>query len=75
MNDEPDGYHSYLLRVWRAQVRGQWQWHASLESPHTGERMTFATLNELALYLASQPVLAEDLCEAGPEPPLLMTDY
>ena len=75
MSDEPDGYHTYVLRVWRAHVRGRWQWHASLESPHTGERLTFATLNELMLYLASRPVLPEGLHDAEPEATPLVTDY
>ena len=28
-------YHSYLLRVWQSDERGQPVWLASLEDPHT----------------------------------------
>lgn len=51
MNDEPDVYHAYLLRLWRAQIQGQWQWRASLESPHTGERQSFTNLEQLFAFL------------------------
>lgn len=50
MSDEPDCYHTYLLRLWRAQCEGRWQWRASLERPSTGERAVFATLDELYNY-------------------------
>jgi hypothetical protein len=46
-----DYYQTYLLRLWRAQRAGGWQWHASLESPSTGERRGFATLEELYTHL------------------------
>ena len=54
MSDEPDGYQTYLLRLWRAQCRGEWQWRASLESPHTGERQWFASLGQAFAYLDDQ---------------------
>lgn len=60
MSDEPDGYHTYLLRVWRAQYSGRWLWRASLENPRTGERLTFATLDELCRYIESGPVPREN---------------
>lgn len=46
-----DYYQTYLLRLWRAQRASRWQWHASLESPSTGERRGFATLEELCTHL------------------------
>lgn len=64
MSDELDGYHAYLLRVWRGQYGGRWQWHASLENPLTGERLTFATLDELRRYLESRPVLRGNVIDA-----------
>jgi hypothetical protein len=67
MNEESDGYHTYLLRVWRAQYCGHWQWHASLENPRTGERLTFATLDELSRYLESRPVVSESTWDTEPE--------
>jgi hypothetical protein len=65
MSDESDGYHTYLLRVWRARYGGHWQWHASLENPRTGERVTFATLDALSQYLESRSVLPGGKGDAG----------
>jgi hypothetical protein len=50
MSDEPDAYQTYVLRLWRARCQGKWQWRASLESPNTGERHTFASLPQLFAY-------------------------
>ncbi|MGD8473015.1 MAG: hypothetical protein PVH59_02760 [Anaerolineae bacterium] len=55
----PD-YQSYLLRLWR--VRSSVAspsdeasiWRASLEHPHTGERVGFASLDDLVEYLRHQ---------------------
>jgi len=47
------GYHSYLLRLWRAQDT----WHASLEDSQSGKRLAFANLEQLFVHLMS---LAED---------------
>ena len=54
MSDEPDGYQTYVLRLWRAKCQGKWQWRASIESPHTGERHTFASVQQLFAYLSEQ---------------------
>ena len=54
MRDEPDHYQAYLLRLWRAQCQGRWQWRASLESPHTGERQVFASLEQLFAFLGER---------------------
>jgi hypothetical protein len=54
MSDERDGYQAYLLRLWRVPSQGRWQWRASLESPHTRERHTFASLERLSAYLTEQ---------------------
>jgi hypothetical protein len=51
MSDEPDAYQTYVLRLWRARCQGRWQWRASLEGPHTGERQTFARLEQLFDFL------------------------
>ena len=47
-------YHSYLLRLWPATVQGQIVWRASLENPHTGERLGFADLERLFAFLQDQ---------------------
>lgn len=55
MNDEQSsGYQTYVLRLWRAQCRGTWQWRASLESRHTGERQLFASLGQLFAFLGER---------------------
>ena len=54
MNEESNLYHAYLLRLWRTQTQGQWQWRASLESPHTGERQSFTNLEQLFAFLSER---------------------
>jgi hypothetical protein len=46
------GYQSYLLRLWQADVDGELVWRASLESPHTGERVSFPDGGSPLAYLA-----------------------
>jgi hypothetical protein len=45
---------SYLLRLWQSRSGGELVWRASLESPHTGERTGFATLESLFTFLQGQ---------------------
>jgi hypothetical protein len=60
-------YLSYLLRLWRvsedrgARRGGEANWRASLESPHSGERVGFAELEELFDFLLRQTGLASDV--------------
>ena len=54
MSDERDGYQAYLLRLWRVPSQGRWQWRASLESRHTGERQAFAGLEQLFAFLGER---------------------
>lgn len=42
---------SYLLRLWRSNGPEETGWQASLEDPHTGERIGFANLEHLFTYL------------------------
>jgi hypothetical protein len=51
MSDEPAAYQAYLVRLWRAQCQGRWEWRASLESPRTGERQLFGSLEQLFAFL------------------------
>lgn len=55
LNDtqERRDYLSYLLRLWRVGKENA-VWRASLESPHTGERIGFAGLDELFAFLQQQ---------------------
>ena len=51
-HNHPD-YLSYLLRLWRVQGEAA-AWRGSLESPHTGERLGFGSLDELFAFLREQ---------------------
>jgi hypothetical protein len=51
---------SYLLRLWPAEHEGQTVWRASLENPHTGEQLGFATLERLFAFLEDQTTMAGD---------------
>ncbi len=42
---------SFLLRLWCADTHGEPSWQAALEDPHTGERVGFADLEHLFVYL------------------------
>ena len=46
-------YLSYLLRLWRVGTEKA-VWRASLESPLTGERIGFASLDALFAFLLQQ---------------------
>jgi hypothetical protein len=54
MHDEPRPYQSYLLRLWQTSNAGELVWRASLESPHTGQRHGFASLDALLAFLRQQ---------------------
>jgi hypothetical protein len=45
------GYQSYLLRLWQVDVDGELVWRASLESPHTGEQVSFPDAGRLLAFL------------------------
>jgi uncharacterized protein (TIGR02246 family) len=65
----PD-YLSYLLCLWRARERSPSNrraaiWRASLQSPQTGERVSFATLEELFAFLRDQADLEPEPREAN----------
>jgi hypothetical protein len=64
MSNEPKGYQTYLLRLWYVQVQGKTQWRASMESPHTGERQLFGSLEQLFAFLGER---CEDQAPGEPE--------
>ena len=51
MMTERPGYLAYMLRLWRVNDDGKPVWRASLESPHTGERVGFGSLEALFAFL------------------------
>ena len=50
-NDDRQDYLAYMVRLWRAEEDGGPVWRASVESPHTGERQTFANMELLIAFL------------------------
>lgn len=56
MNGEPvrqGAYVAYMLRLWRAGTNvGRPVWRASIENPHTGERLAFGDMEALFAFLA-----------------------
>lgn len=54
MSKEQPDYISYLLRMWRVGGEGKATWRASLESPRSGERIGFASLDKLFAFLRQQ---------------------
>jgi hypothetical protein len=54
MSEKQIPYRSYLLRLWLVTERGQAAWRASLENPHTSERVGFASLERLFAFLEDQ---------------------
>lgn len=46
---ENQHYRSYLLRMWRANIEGEWR--MSLQNVATGECQNFSTLDEMVAYI------------------------
>jgi hypothetical protein len=49
---ETRNYRAYLLRLWRESDRDPWR--ATLEDPHTGQRLGFVGIDRLVAYLRRQ---------------------
>jgi hypothetical protein len=54
VNIEPQPYLSYLLRLWAVEDGGERIWRASLESPRSGQRTGFASLDDLFDFLRQE---------------------
>jgi len=52
VSEERRGYAAYLLRLWQARGADGMIWRASLESVLSGERLSFADIEELLSFLA-----------------------
>ena len=55
-------YRSYLLRLWQESEKAA-VWRASLQNPHTGERVGFASLDKLYDFLQRQTGAVPDTRE------------
>jgi len=53
-------YLAYMLRLWQVDSDGEPAWRASLESPHTGERKGFASLEALFDFLRQRTGVSSD---------------
>ena len=53
MNNEPPHYYAFLLRLWpeNTGTEGLSSWRATLEDPRSGERLGFASLEQLFAHL------------------------
>ena len=60
-------YQAYLLRLWLAdgETTSTAEWRVSLEDPHTGKRLGFASLEHLFAFLLT---LTEGEVEKAQEP-------
>jgi hypothetical protein len=54
MDKQPPTSRSYLLRLWPIVSAEQQAWRASLEDVQSGERLGFASLEQLCVYLMQQ---------------------
>jgi hypothetical protein len=45
-------YHAYLIRLWREDEGSPWR--GELVSPHTGEQLLFATVEQVLAYLTAR---------------------
>lgn len=54
MNNQQTLSLSYLLRLWSTDAAGRQVWRASLEDVQTSERLGFATLEQLFVFLMQQ---------------------
>jgi len=53
-NHPPARSRSYIFRLWCVDGPQTAEWHASLDDPSTGERVGFATLEQLFVFLMEQ---------------------
>jgi len=54
------GYHSYLLRLWETSDGEHEVWRASVERPGTGERCSFADVDELFAFLRMEMQMEQE---------------
>jgi hypothetical protein len=64
-NTERPRYLAYLLRLWQAGSDEELTWRASLESPRTGKRHSFASLDLLFVFLTQCTLGSE--CRVQPQ--------
>jgi len=65
-DEQPRDYAAYLLRLWREKGGGAIGWRASLQDPHSGEKVGFANLEELFGFIRRETA---DLLERNERTP------
>ncbi len=58
-------YRSYMLRLWAVKQPQGKSWYASLQDPHTGERIGFACLEELFAFLMDRATGSDSWTNQG----------
>jgi hypothetical protein len=61
MSEPRRGYLAFLLRLWQVRSEGGSTWRGSLESARNGERLGFASLEELFGFLQRRTAEEEAL--------------
>lgn len=51
---EPPDYIAFVLRLWRETDGEKTEWRASLQDPHSGDRVGFASLRDLFAFLENE---------------------
>ena len=73
MSEPRRGYLAFLLRLWQARSETGPTWRVSLESAHSGERLGFASLEELFGFLrrrtAEEEAMDEGRLDCDKQPP------
>ena len=65
MPTDPQRYLAFMLRLWQTGSEREPTWRASLESPRTGKRHSFASLDLLFVFLTECTLGSE--CRVQPQ--------
>jgi len=63
MQEQKRGYFAYLLRLWHVHQQKGWSWRASLESPTSGNRLGFTSIDDLCAFLRRETLLSSTIPE------------
>lgn len=61
MSEPRRGYLAFLLRLWQVRSEAGPAWRVSLESARNGERLGFASLDELLVFLRRRIAEEEEM--------------
>jgi hypothetical protein len=48
---EKINYHSFLIRLWLVNQKGDFSWRVSLEDPHSGQQEYFNTYEDFVTFI------------------------